>query len=110
MNKPKSWIFPKLIDLHAHLREKEMLALMVKLFYLYSHVVCMGNLKRLVSDYLLAYNYRKQIIGHKPRFVPAMVMMLTKNTTMVDIVLAAKYETLIFKVISRGFKKGGSGT
>ena len=104
----KIYTFRQPDNWHAHLREGELLALIVSQFNLYGRVLCMGNLKKLIETADEAFSYRQEIINQGALFDPVMCIMLTRNTTPKIIYEAAARGIKFVKFIPGGTSYGGS--
>lgn len=68
-------------DRHSHLRERPVLEALIGLNDIYHNVICMPNLKNPVDDSVKFSLYKTAFEFYKPKFIPTLGLMLTKDMT-----------------------------
>lgn len=98
----KEYEFPLANNLHAHLREGEMLVSVAPYFNIYEHVICMGNLKKPIVTVRDALAYREMILNQGIMFKPLICLMITRDTSPWEMIEAAKLGFRYFKLMPSG--------
>lgn len=97
----KTITIPRPNDMHAHLREKKLMQLILLRSNFYGRVVAMGNLSHPIITNLDVIRYSWKIEDCSPLFEPIMTIMLV-NSTSPQIIRAASDSAKVLKLIPGG--------